>query len=144
MAIFVATADAIVTLLENASLGLEFTVARVYRPILDLKNMTGLHVTVMPKDQEITLPDRSRGQHDLRIDIGIQKKLGDAKSAGDNAEIDELMDFVDKMIDLVRGQSFSDTQWLKTEHTVVYAPEHLSEWRVFTSILTLTLRGYRT
>lgn len=143
MAIFSTTADAIVTLLNDASLGLGFTAVRLYRPIVDLKDMVGLNVTVVPKDQVVTLSDRSRGQHDIRIDIGIQQKLAKATPAGDNAEIDELMDFVDKIIDLVRGESFGNTQWMKTEHEVVYAPEHLNEWRVFTSILTLTLRGYR-
>ena len=143
MAIFVVTADAIVEKLNAASLGLTFTAVRVYRPILDLKDMSGLHVTVMPKDQMVTLPHRNQGQHDIRIDIGIQQKLAKATAAGDNAEIDTLMDFVDGVIDLVRGEAFGDTQWMKTEHEVIYAPEHLNDWRVFTSIVTLTLRGYR-
>jgi hypothetical protein len=33
--------------------------------------------------------------------------------------------------------------WIKTEHTAIYAPEHLDQLRQFTSVLTLTFRAMR-
>jgi hypothetical protein len=136
-------ADALVTVLNDADLSQSFTATRAYRPIYDLREITDLTITVVPKDQELVMADRVKGQMDFRVDIGIQKKLGDAKSTGDNAEIDTLMGLVEEIMDLVRDtRIFGVAKWLKTENNPIFAPEHLNEMRVFTSVLTLTLRAF--
>lgn len=136
-------ADAVVTVLNDASLSQSYTAVRTYRPIYDLRDITSLTITVVPKEQELILADRTQGQMDFRLDIGIQKKLGDATSTGDNTEIDALMTLVEEIIDLIRDtRVFGVAKWLKTENSPIFAPEHLSEMRVFTSVLTLTLRAF--
>ena len=136
-------ADAVVTVLNDASLSQTFTAVRLYRPITELKDFTALRVIVVPKDQEQVLADRVQAQMDFRLDIGIQKKLADATSTGNVAEIDTLMTLVEEVIDLIRTtRVFGVAKWLKTENNPIFAPDHLSEMRVFTSVLTLTLRAF--
>lgn len=132
-------ADAIVTVLNNAALSQTFTAVRLYRPVTELKDFSGIKVTVVPKDQVLTLADRAQGLTEFRIDIGVQKKLTTAS----NAEIDEMMELVEEILDLIRlTVSFGIAKWLRTENELIYSPDHLDEMRVFTSILTLTLRAF--
>ena len=66
--------------------------------------------------------------------------------AADNTEIDELMTLVDELADHLRFKRLTDypnAAWLKTEQTVLYAPEHMAELRQFTSIVTFTYRVLR-
>ena len=137
MAMIADIAGAVVTALNGHTFSQPFTAARAYRPVFDLKEMTDLHVTVVPKGVELTTAGRGLAQSDVQIDIGVQKKL----AGGDNAEIDALMGLVQEIAEFVRGTGrFGDAAWVKTENTPVYSQEHLGELRQFTSVLTLTLR----
>jgi len=130
-------ADAVVTALNGHTFSQPFTAARAYRPVFDLKDMTDLHVTVVPKGVELTTAGRGLAQSDVQIDIGVQKKL----AAGDNAEIDALAALVQEIAQFVRATGrFGEAAWVKTENTPIYSAEHLGELRQFTSVLTLTLR----
>ncbi|KKL21175.1 hypothetical protein LCGC14_2448080 [marine sediment metagenome] len=132
-------ADALVTVLNDADLSQSFTAVRKYRPIYELREIGDLTITVVPKEQGQVLADRVRAQMDFGLDIGIQKKL----TTGGNAEVDILMELVEEIIDLIRNtRVFGVAKWMKTENNPIFAPEHLSEMRVFTSILTVTLRAF--
>lgn len=138
MALIADIAEAIVTALNGHTFSQPFTAARAYRPVFDLKDMTDLHVTVVPKGVELTTAGRGLAQSDVQIDIGVQKKL----ASGDNAEIDALMGLVQEVAEFVRATGrFGEAAWVKTENTPIYSQEHLGELRQFTSVLTLTLRA---
>jgi len=143
MALIADIAEAVVTALNGHTFSQPFTAARAYRPVFDLKDMTDLHVTVVPKGVELTTAGRGLAQSDVQIDIGVQKKLASA----DNAEIDALVGLVQEIAEFVRSTGrfglpagAGDAAWVKTENTPIYSQEHLGELRQFTSVLTLTLR----
>jgi len=137
MALIADIADAVVTALNGHTFSQPFTAARAYRPVFDLKDMTDLHVTVMPKGVELTTAGRGLAQSDVQIDIGVQKKL----AVSDNAELDPLLGLVQEIAEFIRATGrFGGAAWVKTENTPIYSQEHLGELRQFTSVLTLTLR----
>jgi hypothetical protein len=132
-------ADAVVAELNAGSFGQSFTAQRAYLPVFDLAEMKDLHVTVVPKGLATTPFGRDSSQSDYAIDIGIQKKLSGTTAA----DIDPLMALVEEIGRFFRQRrlaSYPDAIWVRTEHPHLYAPEHLSELRQFTSVLTLTFR----
>ena len=140
MSIIADIADAVLAALNGHSFSQSFTAVRAYRAEYDLRDMGALRVTVVPKAVEMTTAGRGLAQSDIQIDLAVQKKLS-ANSSGDNAEIDALMGLVQEIAEFIRSTGrFSDAVWGKTENSPIYAPEHLGEMRLFTSVLTLTLR----
>jgi hypothetical protein len=130
-------ADAVVAALNGHQFSQEFTAMRAYRPEYDLRELADLRVTVVPKSVEMTTAGRGLAQSDIQIDLAVQRKL----SSGDNAEIDALMGLVQEVAEFIRSTGrFGDAVWVKTENSPIYAPEHLGEMRLFTSVLTVTLR----
>jgi len=142
MAVITDIADAIVAELNAATFSQPVTAVRHYLPQFDLKEMQTLRVTVVPKAVVLASSDRSRGQGDYSVDVAVQKKF----ETGDNAELDVLTGLTEEIADHFRRKrltSYPDAAWLKTEQTVLYAPEHIDELRQFTSVLTLTYRVLR-
>ncbi len=135
-------ADAIVAELNAATFSQSVTAARHYLPRFELTEMQTLHVSVVPKSIVLAGGDRSRSQGDYSVDIAVQRKF----QTGDNAELDALANLVEEIADHFRAKrlsSYPNAAWLKTEQSVLYAPEHMEELRQFTSVLTLTYRVLR-
>jgi len=146
MSAIIPITDAVVAALNGGTFSQPFTAIRLYVPNFDLKDMKDLHVSVVPRGVELSTASRSLLQHDVQIDVAVQKKLpaDTADTAGDQAAIDELMGLVQEIADFLREiGSFGDALWVKTENKPVYSSEHLSQLRQFTSLLTLTLRMLR-
>ena len=123
-------------------LGTPFVAERHYRPQFDLADLKALRVTVVPKAVAIASLGRASNQHDIAVDVAVQKKVDPA----DIAELDGLMLLVERISDFFRLRRLSAlpaAAWIKTENAPVYSPEHLEQHRVFTSVLTLTYRGVR-
>ena len=139
MATIVDIADAVVAELNAGQFSQAFTAVRSYRPQYDLSEMTTLHVTVVPKGVEMVTVSRNSVQHDVSVDVAVQKKL----ETESNAEIDPLMALVEELADFFRLRRLAacpNAVWMKTENEPVYSPGHLEELRQFTSVLTLTFR----
>lgn len=140
MSLITAIADAIVADLNGAAAGTfaqTFTAARHYRPQFDLAELKTLRVSVVPKGIAITGLMRSANQHDVSVDVAVQKKVNPA----DSAELDGLMTLVEQIADyfrLRRLTALPTALWTKTDNVPVYAPEHLEQKQVFTSVLTFT------
>ena len=135
-------ADSVTSELNAQAFSQTFTAQRHYLPVFSLPEMKDLHVTVVPKSVTIQPAGRAHNQHDCAIDVAVQKKLQSAE----NAEIDPLLNLADEIADHFRFKrldSFPDAVWIKTEHSPIYAPEHLDQLRQFTSVLTLTFRVVR-
>jgi hypothetical protein len=142
MATITDIADAVVAELNGHTFSQSLTAVRYYRPVFDLGEMQTLHVSVVPKGVTIERADRSRNQYDFAIDVAVQKKF----SSGDAAELDPLMALVEEIADFFRLRrlaAYPDAVWVRTDNVPVYAPEHLEEFRQFTSVLTLTFRVVR-
>lgn len=130
-------ADAVVAELNDAALG--FTAVRFYRPQFDLAQLKTLRVSVVPKFITITNLGRTLNQHEVAVDVAVQKKV----DAADTASLDALMETVQQIADQLRLKRLTtrpDAIWVKTENQPIYALEHLESKGVFTSVLTVTFR----
>ncbi len=139
MSLVLNIADSIVADLNAATLSLPVTAHRLYVPNFQLEDMNELRVSVVPRELQISSLDRARNQHDVDIDVAIQKKF----KTGDAAEIDPLVSLAEEIADFFRLQrlaSFSAAIWSRTEHRVLYSQEHWDQMNQFTSLLTLTFR----
>ena len=137
----VAIADAITAELNGNAFSQPFTAQRQYLPIYDLKTMSGLKVSVVPKGLSTSSLDRSRDNFDYQIDVGIQKKTKNQIST-----IDALMLLVEEIGDYFRAHplaSYPGARFINVENTPIYAQDHLETMMQFTSVLTLTYRLVR-
>lgn len=142
MALITDIADAVTAQLNAAAGQLiagGFTAVRHYRPVFDLREMNTLRVSVVPRGVAITPLNRQANQHDVQIDVAVQRKVDDA----DLASLDELMGLVERIGELFRHRRLDGLPkavWVKTENKPVYSTEHLEQYRQFTSVLTITWR----
>jgi len=143
-------ADAVAAELNAAAPGTfseTFTAERKVLPVHELKDLADLKVTVVPKAMEITGATRAASQYELTVDIGIQRKLASAPASGDpDVEVTALGTLVDQIAEYLRRRPLAAAPWaawVSIANDPVYAPEHLLEQRVFTSVLTLTYRAMR-
>jgi hypothetical protein len=134
-------ADAVVADLNVAAPTLipgGFVAERHYRPVVDLRELAELKVTVVPRGVTITPANRAGNQHDVQIDVAVQQKVNDA----DQASLDALMTLVERIGQFFSRRRLSGVQavWTKTENKPIYSAEHLEQFRTFTSVITLTWR----
>lgn len=142
MALITAIADAVVAELNEGEFSQAFTAARHYLPQFELPEMKTLHVTVVPSGLAVASLGRGSNQHDVQIDVAVQKKL----TTEGTTEVDPLMQLVEEIADffrLRRLKSVPGAVWVKTENAPIYSQEHLAEMRQFTSVLTFTFRVAR-
>jgi len=122
-----------------------FTAVRKVVPAYELEELADLKVTVVPKAVEISGSTRSASQYDITVDIGIQKKLPPGNDASDE-QVETLGTLVDQIAEYLRRRPLAGApfaSWVSIVNDPVYAPEHLLEKRVFTSVLTVTYRAMK-
>jgi len=139
MALVTDIADAVVAELAGGAFSQPFTAVRRVLPEYELADLKDLRVTVVPAAVEIAGASRTLSQHDVRIDIGIQKKLG--KNL--DTEVAQLVGLVDEIGEFLKRRPLQATPyavWVKTANEPIYAAGHLAEQRTFTSVLTLVYR----
>ncbi len=142
MSLAIDIADAVVAELANAPEGTfdpGFEAVRRVLPEFELKDLAELRVSVVPRSVLITSASRTKSQHEVAIDIGIQRKLG----ADLDAEVKALGGLVDAIAQFLTRRPLTQAPqaaWAAIENEPVYAPVHLAEQRVFTSVLTVTYR----
>ena len=118
------------------------TAERHVLPQFELQDLAELRVTVVPKGVEIGGSTRASSQYDITVDVGIQKKVGKDL----DAEVAALGTLVDEVAEHLRRRTLAEApyaQWVGIRNEPVYAPEHLSEQRVFTSVLTVSYRAMK-
>jgi len=133
-------AEAVVQELNAQSWSAELTATRSWRPQFDLEDLQGLRVTVVPRSVTLTRASRAEHQEDYMVDIGIQQRVSDL-----DADVDALVGLAEEIADHFRGLLLEDPEVVCTSVSVepVAAPDHLEEMRTFTSVVQLTLRGWR-
>ena len=138
-------ADAVTAELNNAPGGTfseSFAARRLVLPEFELADLAQMQVTVVPKSMQISGGTRAASQYEIGVDIGVQKKLGkdlDTEVAQLGTLVDEIADYLRKRP--LAGATFA--AWTGINNEPIYAPEHLAEQRVFTSVLTVTYRAMR-
>jgi len=142
MATIIDIADAVAATLNDPGepgFSQSFTAERKALPAFELGDLAGLHVTVVPKGTEITGASRSLSQHDVQIDVGVQKKVGSDLEADAAA----LCGLVEEIAVFLRRRPLTGVPgaaWVRSVNEPVYSPEHLAEKRLFTSVVTVTYR----
>ncbi len=140
-------ADALVAALNVATFVQSFEATRSYQPTFELPDMKTLRVSVVPKGK-VSSPEGSNREaraHLYQIDIGIQKKLSE-DTATEQAQFDAMMALVqeiDAHLEEKRLPGADDAKWMETINEPVFIPEHLEQYRQFSSVLTLTYRATR-
>ena len=133
-------ADALVADLNGHSFSQPFQAVRGYLPTFELQDLNTLKVTVVPNKDEGKLDTRSSSAHEFAIDIGVQKK----PPKTDNEDLDPLMYLVQEIADyFLFGKRPGETTLIAPQVRILYLQEHLHKFHQFTSVLTLTFRGWR-
>jgi hypothetical protein len=141
LATIIQIADAVVAQLNAAAFSQALTATRHYAPSFKLPDMKELHVTVVPRAISSTSLDRSRDTFSYEVDVAVQKKTD-----GEQLALDALMTLVEEIADRFRAEplaSFPGARCMDVKNAPVFSPEHLDEFRQFTSVLILTFRLVR-
>ena len=132
-------ADAIVTEIDSSTFSEPLVVTRRVLPEFELADLKALTVTVVPKSVQINNITRQSSSFDVAIDIGIQQKIG----KDTDTEVTRLIGIVSEIVAFLNRRKLPDDSsaiFVSIANEPVYAPEHLSEKRLFTSIITLTYK----
>jgi len=135
-------ADAVVAELQGAMFSQPVQVARAYIPRFDLKDLEGVHLTVVPKGIEVSVGTRDESVHEYAIDIGVQKRL----PVDDVLAVDALMDLAEEIADFLRFRSLAAMpalSWVGLENGAIYASAHLEQMSLFTSVITVSYQLLR-
>ncbi len=133
-------ADAIVDELNGREFSLSFTAERGYLPTFELQELNELKITVVPREDGGKLDTRSSSVHEYAIDIGVQMK----PPSIDNDRLDPLTFLTQQIADyFLFGQRPGGTTLISPQVRLLYLQEHLHKYRQFTSVVTLTFRGWR-
>lgn len=142
MSLAIDLADALVAELNAAPTG-TFTPAieavRRVLPEFELNDLQQTRISVVPRSVRILPASRAGTQHEIAVDIGIQRKLG----VDLDAEVQAMSGVVDAIADYLNRRPLAHAPqalWSGMENDPIYAPVHLAEQRVFTSVLTVTYR----
>lgn len=140
-------ADAVVSRINVTSLSFGAIAERAYVPTYELDELDSLRVTVVPNSLSMTMLSRRDDDFDHVIDVGIWKRIDDSID-----ETDDLMAFVQEVLDLFRGQLLTfggvydndeSALCVTATNAPIYDPAMLDEKRVFASVLSLTFRHNR-
>lgn len=133
-------AEAVSSELNAHSFSLPFAAERGYLPTFELSELDRLKVTVVPKEDEGRLDTRSSSVHEYAVDIGIQKK----PKATENRDLDPLVLLTQEIADFfLFGRHPAAATLITPSIRILYLQEHLLKFRQFTSVVTLTFRGWR-
>lgn len=135
----VAIAESIRADLTAHTFSVPVTVSRKYVPAWDLKEIDGIQITVVPRSNGLANADRSRLSNEVAVDVAVQRKVG----YGTPAELDPLMDVVQEVTDFLTRLPVAGASWLRIANVPIYAPDHLHEKRMFTSVITCTYLIHR-
>jgi hypothetical protein len=133
----VTVAEAVKAELAGATLSLPFTATREYVPQYDLKDVDGLRVIAIPKENTITTLDRQRNSNEVSVDVGVMRKVATFTPAA----LDPLSDFVQEVIDFLDRRplaGYPSAKWIRAANSPLYAPDWLKEKLVFISVHTVT------
>jgi hypothetical protein len=139
MSLVIDIADAVTAELADSTFSQALTPQRKLLPEFDLADLKDLRVTVVPKTLEVGGATRATQQYEVAVDIGIQKKLG----ADLETEVAALLGLVDEIAAYLTRRPLAAmpaAAWVGLANDPIYAPEHLANQRVFTSVLTLMYR----
>jgi len=143
-------ADAVVSTLNGAGLSPTFTAERLYVPVYEVRNLTGLRVAVVANSVATTLLNRGTAKvTDYVVDVGIHKRYGQ----GPMTELqirtacDPFMTLAESIGDLFLGLPLSAVAGCSctaSDNRVIYDPRYMDGDKVFATVVGLTFRLARS
>jgi hypothetical protein len=134
-------ANGVTAELNAATFSQSFTATRKLVPFYPEEELTALKVTVVPKTYEETVETRQSSMLTIVIDVAVQKKLSDIET-----DAPAMLQLVDEMMVFFKGRSlttYPNVRWMATQNEPIYSQEHLGQYKVFTSVFSLTYRVRR-
>jgi hypothetical protein len=131
-------AEKIVQTLNAGSFALPFTAVRTLFPFYELKDLSNLKVTVVPKSLNIITASRSSSEFDYQVDIAIQK----AVKSPDDSEVTALTELALAVAKSFRNKVYQDIGAVCFKQSIdpLYSVEHIQPPSVFTSVITLNFK----
>ena len=118
--------------------GLAITVTPL--PGVELDKLTAVpRVSVVPKSVQPQHMTRSGRADNITIDIGIQAKI----IGSPEADVPKLCRLARAVLDYIWGRTLTrapEAVFMEAGIDPVYAPEHLQQLRVFTSVVSVTYK----
>lgn len=133
-------ADQVVLAINAAPPAPGVLAVRRMSPVIDLATMgEGVHLTVIPRSLTPTPGTRGGAMYDMAIDVGVQRRVDP-----DNlAACDAMLTIVQAIIVRLYAGNLPGLAGLRPisiENDPAFAADHLANFRVFTSVLTVTYR----
>ena len=139
MAVITDIADAIVAELNAATFSQPVTAARHYLPQFELPGTASAARDGRPQSAVVLAAARSVAEPGrLQPRRGGSAEVRDAKRTPTSIRCWTWSRRSPTTFGGGGWPAFPDAAWIKTELTVLYAPDHLDELRQFTSVVTLT------
>ena len=130
-------AKSVVAELNKHTFSLRFESIFSVRPGFELAELETLRVIVVPKTLEIETASRASSKYLVSVDVGIMQRIG--KMTPEEA-VESLGDFVDELIEFLKTKTldeFPAAQCIAVSNDPIYVPDHLTQQRTFTSVLTV-------
>ncbi len=134
MALLIDITEAVVAQINDSDN--DFTAELNLLPEFELKDLKKLKVTVVPKALKFTGETRRDGGREVKIDIGVQRKC----SAETWNDLLQIVEDITGLFERKRLTGYSPAVCVGIENDPVYDPEHLRQYRQFTSVITLTFK----
>jgi hypothetical protein len=128
--------DALVAALNSGSFSSkQFIAKRSVLPLFELKDLSDLQVTVIPRNVEISILSRDKNLYEHTIDVAIQKKVDKPIEV----EFDSLVAFVFELAHAIGGYDLRSFGALYSGIDIkpLYSLDDLAQDGVFTSVLSV-------
>jgi hypothetical protein len=132
-------ADAVVDSLKTLTYGgSQLSAVRSLFPFYELKDLSNLKITVVPREVEISNFDREASAFDYEIDVSVQK----AVESPDAEEVGTLMDLAETIAKSFRRKVYANLNNAACfkQSITLYSSEHIQAPSVFTSIVKLSFK----
>jgi hypothetical protein len=134
------------------SLPAQVNVITARLPLAELANLDPslpVRVTVvphLPDGRAISQEARGTAEDQVEIDIGIQRRVGNADGQPTDADIDALLALSEAIANLFKPGRLptSGSSWVRTVHSVLFDPTHLIQHSTFTGVITVTFAVFRS
>jgi len=136
-------ADAVVTRLNVPSrFSVPVAAERVFDVSHSLETLAGLKVSVLTRAWSGEAAARKLRQNDHEIQVGVQQRV-EATAAGCDPMLALVEEIVDHFLSDLSLAGVPSVKLAGASVDPVFVPEHLDEFGVFTSVITLTYREWR-
>lgn len=137
-------ADAVLAVVQGATLSLTVTAAAASAPIFDLEDLETVRVSVVPVGVGEEIADRTRDQCEYRLQLILQRRVPLEGVTGlDETKLRVCRKVLEELDDLFRHGVLEESgerlaAWNHSEIVTINDPKHLHEKHLYTGVLTLT------